>query len=95
MKGQYTLGDMMAFWFFMANLMILVTRLGNTISSLRGGIVSGLRAFDLLEIPTEADEHDGKVELPEVRGEVEFDTVTFAYNDSEPVLKDLSFTIKP
>ncbi|MHB2020403.1 MAG: ABC transporter ATP-binding protein [Candidatus Xenobia bacterium] len=94
-EGRYTLGDMMAFWFFMVTLMNPVTRLGNTLSSLRGGIVSGVRVFDLLQIPSEADQHDGTVVLPELRGEVEFDKVTFAYNDSEPVLKDLSFTVKP
>lgn len=50
---------------------------------------------------TEADPSSGPiaprepVRLPRLRGEVEFENVTFGYRESDPVLHDVSFTVKP
>ena len=32
---------------------------------------------------------------PEIKGEIRFENVTFAYGSGDPVLKDVSFTLKP
>ncbi|MBO4904739.1 MAG: ATP-binding cassette domain-containing protein [Lachnospiraceae bacterium] len=44
---------------------------------------------------TEPEISEEKEVVSDLKGEVEINNVTFAYDDDEPVLKDLSFKIKP
>jgi len=62
-------------------------------NTLQMGIVSSNRIFDLLdnnEHMTDEGDHKPK----EIRGEVEFNKVWFAYNEDEYVLKDLTFKVE-
>lgn len=93
-RNEFTLGDMMAFWAYMVLATNPLNRLTGTYSALRQGLVSGARVFEMLDIPIEAMDKANAVPMPPVEGKVEFDRVTFAY-DEEPVLKELSFTVKP
>jgi ATP-binding cassette subfamily B protein len=47
----------------------------------------------VLSTEPEADPPDALT--PEIKGEICFENVTFAYKDAEPVLKNISFTLKP
>ena len=51
------------------------------------------RLFGVLDQPTEASSDTGRTMVTEFRDRVEFDTVTFAYDD-EPVLTDVAFTAR-
>src|SRR5699024_10689306 len=54
--------------------------------------VAGTRVFTLMD-------HDGEEvkneSIPRYRGHVQFDDVSFAYNDTDYVLKHISFAVKP
>ncbi|HEY4002052.1 MAG TPA: ABC transporter ATP-binding protein [Candidatus Xenobia bacterium] len=91
--NQFTLGAMMQFWFYMVLATNPLNRMAGTYTGLRRGLVSGQRVFELMDLPVEAAERPGAQAMPRIEGQVEFDHVTFAY-DEEPVLRDLSFTIK-
>jgi ABC-type multidrug transport system fused ATPase/permease subunit len=56
--------------------------------------VAAERIFQILEMPVEIVDKPGAVELPQIRGEVEFRHVTFGYNREMPVLHDLNLHIK-
>lgn len=68
-----------------------VSNLAQVYNLLQAAIAGGYRVFTLIE---EADEYVGetKVPLEDVRGEVEFQNVYFAY-DKEDVLKNISFKV--
>ena len=51
------------------------------------------RIYDILEEETELPELPGAV-FRELRGEVEFDGVSFGYRSYEPVLEDISFKVR-
>ena len=54
------------------------------------------RIFDYLDMPVEGGREDADaMELPRVRGDIEFKAVTFAYDPARPVLHDVSFRIAP
>ena len=57
--------------------------------------VSGFRRF--VEIMDEKPEEDaeGATELTDVRGEIEFRNLSYAYSDSKEVLHDVSLTLAP
>lgn len=58
------------------------------------GMVAAERIFKMLDTEDSIPDN-GKVENKEMKGEVEFKNVWFAYNDEDWVLKDLSFEAKP
>jgi ATP-binding cassette, subfamily B, putative efflux pump len=49
------------------------------------------RIREIRRMATEDQEDQNRSPLPDVRGEVEFDNVTFEYNPGAPVLKSVSF----
>ncbi|MFA6111641.1 MAG: ABC transporter ATP-binding protein [Candidatus Latescibacterota bacterium] len=53
------------------------------------------RIFEVIDTPAEAYEDPDAVSLPAIRGEIRFDRVTFGYDKSKPVLRDLELAIKP
>jgi ATP-binding cassette subfamily B multidrug efflux pump len=61
----------------------------------QAAMVSSERIFELLDTKPAVIEPVRPVALGRLKGEVEFDRVSFAYKDEEWVLKDVSFRIAP
>lgn len=61
---------------------------------MQAAMASSERIFLILDTEPES-EPESPVALPQVRGEIEFDRVWFAYIDDDWVLKDVSFTVRP
>ncbi len=57
------------------------------------GLAGAERILELINIETDLDENVSGAAQP-IKGEVRFENVTFAYNKT-PVLKNISFTVKP
>jgi ATP-binding cassette subfamily B protein len=53
------------------------------------------RVIQILDAPIEIRDRPGAVELQDVKGEIAFDHVSFSYDESIPVLKDISFRCEP
>ena len=52
------------------------------------------RIFETLDEPVRVNDAENAEELPEIEGNVRFDNVTFAYDESKTVLENLSFSVK-
>ena len=50
--------------------------------------------FTVLDMKPTVTDEEGAIELDEVRGEIEFKNVWFAYNEGEWILKDVSFKVE-
>jgi len=90
---SFTPGRFMAFMTAMIALLDPVKRLTGVNAILQGGIAAGESIFSLLD---EAPEKDtGTQTIKKAKGDFEFKNITFSYNeDSEAVLKGISFTVK-
>lgn len=53
------------------------------------------RIFGFLDEEIRIDEPETPIAPAEIRGEITFDQVCFSYNQNQPVLQDISFTIHP
>ncbi|MFI8091709.1 ABC transporter ATP-binding protein [Streptomyces sp. NPDC086080] len=54
------------------------------------------RIFEYLDLPVDITEREDPVRLDRIKGEVRFENVTFAYDDtSGPVLDDIDITVPP
>ncbi len=91
LAGEMTIGDMfmyVAFTGLMAMPVIEITAIGTQITEAFAGLD---RIREILNLKTEDDEDSLREALPELRGDVEFDDVSFEYNENVPVLKNVSF----
>ena len=53
------------------------------------------RIFETMDEPVVIDDAPDAYELPEIKGEVTFENVTFGYEADKTILSDLSFKIRP
>jgi ATP-binding cassette subfamily B protein len=92
-EGRLSPGTFLAFYTYCNWMIWPVRQLGRILSELSKTLVSSGRIREILaEIP-ETDSPDAL--KPAIRGEIRFDRVTFAYGNAAPVLRDVSFTVKP
>jgi len=89
------LGDLMAFlgylWMFYGPLGNL-TQLTNWLTQF---LTATQRTFEILDTPSQILEAAAPVSLPEAKGDIAFDNVVFGYNRHEPIIKGVSFEVRP
>lgn len=89
------LGDLVGF-LFMANMFFSpISNLGTQYNQALTAMAGAERLFKLLDSPPEWADRTDAVELPPMRGRVEFNNVRFAYDPDRPVLRDISFIAEP
>ena len=93
--GQLTIGELVAFSTYLAQLVQPVRRLGTIIPALAMAAAAGERIFEILDTVSEVRDAPDARPLPPVRGHVRFEHVSFAYFGRHQVLKDLSFEALP
>jgi ABC-type transport system involved in Fe-S cluster assembly fused permease/ATPase subunit len=92
--GMMTLGDFVLINAFMMQLFIPLNFLGFVYREIKGSLANIENMFSILKkTPKVADLANAKA-LKLIKGEVEFDQVSFAYNDKRSIIKGLSFSIK-
>lgn len=91
------IGTFLAFSTYIAMFWSPIRNLANFYNKLTTNISAAERIFDILDTKADIRDRDGAGKLPQLKGEVEFSHVFFAYAD-EPekmILKDVSFKVKP
>ena len=105
-RGKITAGDFIAYLMYVAVLLESVRRVVEFTEQFQRGITGIERFIEIMDTEIEIEDTPDAVDMPDtVRGDIEFDKVSFAYNevrdpdddDEEPgetfVLKDLSLKI--
>jgi len=93
--GNLTIGGATQFILYLGMLAGFVSRLGQLSAMISRTISSGRRIFEILDTESEVKEKLGAAELGRVSGAVSFQNVSFSYNSMAPVLKDVSFDVRP
>ncbi len=88
-------GELFAFYSYLAYLYEPAVRLVDFNVQLQWANAAIERVFETLDTRPEIVDAADAVYLPTVRGEVEFDHVTFGYDSDQPVLHDISFHVQP
>ena len=93
-RGELSVGDFAAFLIYINLFMNPVRRIVNFIEQYQNGMTGFQRFLEIIDQPAEEDAPDA-AEMGEVRGEICFDNVDFAYTEEgKPVLDRLSFTLE-
>jgi ATP-binding cassette subfamily B protein len=92
-KNTVTYGNLVAFILYIYMLFRPIRQLADRFNTLQMGMVSSERVFKVLDTDAQI-EGSGKDITPEIKGNISFKNVWFAYNDEEWVLRDVSFEVK-
>lgn len=96
MEGAITLGFIMAFINYLWRFWGPLSALSKVYSQLLSAMASAERIFEVLDTDPEVKNSSEARELPQVHGEVAFESVSFRYEENKPdVLHDVTFHVKP
>lgn len=94
LAGTLTLGQLMQFVLFLAYIYAPLRWMTALPRWLANYMTSMIKLLEIIDEKPEIADAEQPLE-PEVSGKIEFDNVTFGYKSYEPVLKNVSLTIKP
>lgn len=94
-RGALTLGELVAFITYLAQLTSPIRRLGFLIPSIAMAGASAERVFEILDEETQVKEGREAKPLGPIRGHLRFDNVSFSYAKPHNVLREVSFEIEP
>lgn len=96
-EGETTIGTMAAFIGLISMAFQPVQALSQLYSDLQSVIASLEKVFSVLDTDSDKTDRPGARSVERLRGEVEFDRVSFGYAgpESDDILKEVSFRIEP
>lgn len=94
MKGEMTLGDLVAANMFVAAFLQPIRRLANFVEQFSTGMAGFMRFSEMMQTHEEMPEKTDAVELSEKIESVDFENVSFDYSENFPVLKNISLEVK-
>jgi ATP-binding cassette subfamily B protein len=94
MQGLATVGTLVAFYGYLASFFRPLRMLVMFLTTLQSTMAAAERVFIFLE-EWKPEPDEGDVSEPPQLGEVEFRDVVFGYKEGQPVLKGVSFKVKP
>lgn len=95
MAGRMTVGDLVLINAYVLQVCLPLNALGFVYREARDAWVNAERLFDILHERPEMEEPRGIAALSPGHGEVVFEHVSFSYEPSRPILRDVSFRIPP
>ncbi|MBQ7925522.1 MAG: ABC transporter ATP-binding protein, partial [Lachnospiraceae bacterium] len=93
-QGQVSLGVIVAITSYAARFWQPIMNLGNIFNNFINNIAYLERIFETLDEPVTVSDAEDAVEMQQIKGDVTFENVTFAYEEGKDVLKNVSFTVK-
>lgn len=94
-NGRLQVGDIQAFIQYMRQFNQPIEQTANIANILQSTAAAAERVFEFLDEPEEAKENKNLVKIKKVKGEIEFNNVTFGYNPDKIIINDLLAHIKP
>ncbi len=94
MGQTVTSGVLVAFYMYITKFFNPIQSLAEQFNWLQSAFASAEKIFTVFDIKPEIVDSSDAIELDEVKGNIEFRNVWFAYEGEEWVLKDVSFTVK-
>lgn len=92
LRNQVSFGTLVAFIQYINLLFRPIRELADKFNVLQMGMVSSERIFKLMDEPY-VQLNEGKIQADDIKGNIRFENVWFAYKSDEWVLKNISFEI--
>ncbi len=95
-NGEMTIGDLFQFIMYTLGVAASLGSLSDMFGRYYQALGASSRIFEILDTPAEIADPAEPTHLGQVRGEIDFEGVEFAYEDEgEPVIRDFDLRVKP
>jgi len=88
-------GEMVAYILYVRKFFEPVATLSQQYTGMQRAMAAGYRIFEVLDVPVTIKDKPDAVALEHVASSIELDHVTFGYRPGQPVLHDVSLSVKP
>src|SRR3989338_7005899 len=95
LQGQLSAGTFVIFFPYLQMMYGPITGLTRFYNQIQRAVASTERIFEILDTPSELKDTPNAIDLPPVRGTVEFRHVNFMYSQGIEVLTDINITARP
>lgn len=97
LKGSSTVtaGTVITFTSYMAAFRDPISQIANIFQDLAQVSSNLEQVFDTIDYPVDICNKEGAIELKNVRGKVDFDNVTFEYDEGQTVLENFNLHVEP
>lgn len=92
--GTVSFGTIIAMTDYSARFWQPLMNLSNLMNTFINAVANLERIFEMMDEPVTVDDIPGAAEMPEIKGDVHFRDVTFAYEPGINILEHLSFDVK-
>jgi ATP-binding cassette subfamily B multidrug efflux pump len=90
-----TAGTLVAFILYVERFFDPVRELADRYNSFQSAMASSERIFALMDTDPDLQDASEAYDLPPINGQVDFDNVSFAYEDGDPVLRAMELRVTP
>ena len=94
MQGELTIGDLLMFTVLLGTMVAPIVQMSNIGSQLTEALAGLDRTEELMNMIPESDEEERVLQLENVKGDMTFENVSFAYEEEKEVLHNISFDVK-
>jgi ATP-binding cassette, subfamily B, bacterial len=91
--GRASIGDIMAFQWYLFLLLGPVWNIVNSFSELQRSLAAMERVFEVLGMEDDKPDRPGAIDAPRVVDRIEFRDVQFEYREGSPVVRDFSIVV--
>jgi ABC-type multidrug transport system fused ATPase/permease subunit len=95
MNDQLTFGDFLAFTLYLGFMIAPIVQMSNIGSQLTEAFAGLDRTEEIMNTPVETDNPHRTIELKDIKGHIQFQNVSFAYEEAKDVVKNISFEALP
>ena len=88
------IGVLFAFTIYIKQFFNPISDLADNYTTIQSALVSAERIFELLDEKNSVEDLDEGMSIEHLHGDIEFKNVWFSYNDSDWILKNISFKVK-
>jgi ATP-binding cassette subfamily B protein len=95
MAGTLSVGVLFGFMSYLTRFFMPIQDLSTFWNSVQSALAAAERVFDIMDTPKGIMNKPEAFELPRIEGHIEYDHLSFRYEDDQPVLSEIDLEIKP
>jgi ATP-binding cassette subfamily B protein len=93
--GVITPGTLILFITYLKFVFRPIRQVAKYVTKIARATASGERVLEILETAPEIRDRPGAITAPRFRGHIQFENVSFGYDENKPILSDISFRVLP
>ncbi len=94
-QGVVEVGTLFIFMSYITRFFMPIQELSNIWTSVQSAFAAAERVFNIIDTPVEIRDGPEAVEIGAIKGEISYSNMTFGYDPSQPVLKDIDLLVEP